>query len=689
MGLFGGGRKSTNATSTAPPEETGSQFTSDQMIRVVTLTARKDEAKSVRLADVVKDPRWAEAVAQSPLANHHLSAMCVAVPRNAAPARRVSATVPSPSPCAARFLTLGRARASWSFARRAREFPGPLGRDVSPLRSPARRASIPPLRRTYDEFVSHAKARTLSYRFGTPLELDCECEDPARELARVRAALPLTPLDTPPDGWTHLWVDAFCHLGDPAGVSSARDISAQLYLHVPALPQYWLGGDVLAASKAMTRAWIHQELAYGRLDRDALERFFRICAASYAAQTSAPGYDGDGSDLDGPRLMARLVARRIKAASSEEASEPDLPQCAVEWWARVRGFEGVPALATADDTDDECELQLKELMFNLSARQVSDDPRVNADALASDPAFAWAVIRSYANDNCHDPADMYVASLGAVSVACGFPLPRDPLAAHRAKRREGPTHHPDGTLAFVAEDVDVDALNANHAVLRACWSAVFRSKDAGKRVPALVLGLATHDKTHVDWSCVPPGIATLGLGPVRKERLRGGKVLFGARAGLDFTGAPDSAYGYASRGELSAALDDAGETLAPGEFAADSFGPDHLGFHPRCRWNSSAARDEEHRKDDAEFERTLENLWAAWLKAFDADGSGTISYAELKAFASLESCPSADGYMKSLHEWASEALKNGDLEAEYTRVDADGSGELEYPEFRAMLWTDE
>ena len=44
--------------------------------------------------------------------------------------------------------------------------------------------------------------------------------------------------------------------------------------------------------------------------------------------------------------------------------------------------------------------------------------------------------------------------------------------------------------------------------------------------------------------------------------------------------------------------------------------------------------------------------------------------------------------MKSL-QWASEALKNGDLEAEYTRVDADGSGELEYPEFRAMLWTDE
>ena len=123
MGLFGGTSftsKSTKTTSTPPPEEAEAQFTSDQMIRVVTPAARKDEAKSVRLADVVKDPRWAEAVARSPLANHYLSAMCVAVPRNAAPARRVSATGPSPSPCAARFHTLGRARASWSFARRAR-----------------------------------------------------------------------------------------------------------------------------------------------------------------------------------------------------------------------------------------------------------------------------------------------------------------------------------------------------------------------------------------------------------------------------------------------------------------------------------------------------------------------------------------------------------------------------------------
>ena len=40
------------------------------------------------------------------------------------------------------------------------------------------------------------------------------------------------------------------------------------------------------------------------------------------------------------------------------------------------------------------------------------------------------------------------------------------------------------------------------------------------------------------------------------------------------------------------------------------------------------------------------------------------------------------------HEWASNALELGDLDAEFRRVDVDGSGELEYPEFRAMLLTE-
>ena len=100
-------------------------------------------------------------------------------------------------------------------------------------------------------------------------------------------------------------------------------------------------------------------------------------------------------------------------------------------------------------------------------------------------------------------------------------------------------------------------------------------------------------------------------------------------------------------------------------------------------------KDEARAKEDAEFERTLQNLWTAWLAEFDEDGSGTISFDELKAFASQASCSSADGYMKSLHEWASAALEDGSLREEFDRVDDDGSGQLEYPEFRALLWTEE
>jgi hypothetical protein len=70
---------------------------------------------------------------------------------------------------------------------------------------------------------------------------------------------------------------------------------------------------------------------------------------------------------------------------------------------------------------------------------------------------------------------------------------------------------------------------------------------------------------------------------------------------------------------------------------------------------------------------------------YDTDGSKTISLDELRAFASLPKCPSSDGYMGDLWTWASEAEKDGTLEEAFKAVDEDGSGELEYPEFYAML----
>jgi hypothetical protein len=125
---------------------------------------------------------------------------------------------------------------------------------------------------------------------------------------------------------------------------------------------------------------------------------------------------------------------------------------------------------------------------------------------------------------------------------------------------------------------------------------------------------------------------------------------------------------------------------------ASALGKEYMGYHPTCRWNLNAtarrknARDAE--SENAELESTLQNLWRAWISRYDADRSGTVSLEELRAFASAEVCPSSDSYMQTLHEWASNALELGDLDAEFNRVDMDGSGELEYPEFRAMLLTE-
>jgi hypothetical protein len=125
---------------------------------------------------------------------------------------------------------------------------------------------------------------------------------------------------------------------------------------------------------------------------------------------------------------------------------------------------------------------------------------------------------------------------------------------------------------------------------------------------------------------------------------------------------------------------------------ASALGKEYMGYHPTCRWNLNAtarrknARDAE--SENAELESTLQNLWRAWISRYDADRSGTVSLEELRAFASAEVCPSSDSYMQTLHEWASNALELGDLDLEFNRVDMDGSGELEYPEFRAMLLTE-
>ena len=75
----------------------------------------------------------------------------------------------------------------------------------------------------------------------------------------------------------------------------------------------------------------------------------------------------------------------------------------------------------------------------------------------------------------------------------------------------------------------------------------------------------------------------------------------------------------------------------------------------------------------------------AWLAEFDADGSKSISYDELEAFAAQEEFEGCSEQMRLLYDWAKFHYDEGNLERIFKKVDADGSGEIEFEEFREML----
>ena len=68
----------------------------------------------------------------------------------------------------------------------------------------------------------------------------------------------------------------------------------------------------------------------------------------------------------------------------------------------------------------------------------------------------------------------------------------------------------------------------------------------------------------------------------------------------------------------------------------------------------------------------------------DADGSGPISLEELKALRRCRSARAGTGPCRACTSAAGN-LESGDLGAAFNEVDADGSGEMEYEEFRLML----
>ena len=115
-----------------------------------------------------------------------------------------------------------------------------------------------------------------------------------------------------------------------------------------------------------------------------------------------------------------------------------------------------------------------------------------------------------------------------------------------------------------------------------------------EHIPNAIRGIGPGDKPMVDFSAYPPGLATLGLGPVPVATLAEGKLKLGNFFGLDFTEeGPPPADGFYSRGVLTG-INNGGEDLpegtVPAQYTPESFGVEFAGFHPMCKWNISMAR---------------------------------------------------------------------------------------------------
>ena len=293
------------------------------------------------------------------------------------------------------------------------------------------------------------------------------------------------------------------------------------------------------------------------------------------------------------------------------------------------------------------------------------DAEENLETLRSQPALVWCVLTSYARSKCFEKTQLYVAGIGPFAYACGIAL-SDPLGTHKVTSK----FHPGlgQKLRFVVSDVDLRALNDNHSLLRWAWAAmsyVTCEKEFQYTIPDVVEGRVVGERNVVEWSLLPPGMSTLGFGPVATSYVRNARLKFGAYVGIDFSrsgprvsrsvrrdsvssrrdsvSSVSSATGGESvifsngilRGlekeeeeDADASPDDAGDeaylrrrdesdadvpTMA---FYSDvsTFGKAYAGFQPGSAHNISAAESEKDSKAAAEFERTIANLWKAWLK---------------------------------------------------------------------------
>lgn len=294
---------------------------------------------------------------------------------------------------------------------------------------------------------------------------------------------------------------------------------------------------------------MHQELSFGKLDRRAVDGFMAMCAKEHIKQTRGRPWRGNPYGLKGSQLLKLLLSKRFKAASAPSLKE-DLQDVIVPFGIEnnIEGFERF----ASQDNGRLIFQHLGQFLESLSAKQVSDSTAVNLRTLQESPTAAWCVIVGATNTNFTEKSDCYTASLAIISAACGIRI-QDPLRDYKRKFSGGslPTG-PDGSLDFSPSDLDLKALNHNNQILKACWRTLipmtgwqdgllYRNLadglnsapvDPGPQYIPNSMRPISSPPPSVDLKAMPPGAATLGLGPVKKKQFRNGMLRVGGFFGF-------------------------------------------------------------------------------------------------------------------------------------------------------------
>jgi hypothetical protein len=124
-----------------------------------------------------------------------------------------------------------------------------------------------------------------------------------------------------------------------------------LYLEAATVtvPQYmyFLIGDHASSTAALTRGWMHQELSYGALDKEAITSFIGICVVRHKEQTGGRPFPGNPFYLEGALLLSKLVAKRLRASANPEANKVFN---AMAWYAKRFGCAALPGISNLSDT---------------------------------------------------------------------------------------------------------------------------------------------------------------------------------------------------------------------------------------------------------------------------------------------------------------------------------------------------